>query len=146
MQSTLAVRSKNPEVSVGHAPPITVELLRSEPGSELPFETARAAMRRLFMDAIVPLRRASTTTDSISEVPGGGGFLRVRACPQGVAVSAGGACCFPPRLTRTSRDLPHGSSLCSNGRRDDPKAAFGRRAFGERVANPTPQLSKQIKP
>ena len=65
--------------------------------------------------------------------------------------------CGPSRQARTNRNLPHGSALAANRdphgflatrrnlpwvprqrRRDDPQAVSGRRARGERLANPTP--------
>ena len=53
--------------------------------------------------------------------------------------------CSSPRLARGNRDLPHGSSLAVTGDVMIQRPRVGRQAFGERVANPTPQLSKQTK-
>jgi hypothetical protein len=60
-------------------------------------------------------RTRPVSNDSVREVPGGEQFLHPRACliHKVLRFSQAGYC-YPPRLDRTNRALPHGSSLAAN--------------------------------
>ncbi len=69
---------------------------------------------------------------------------------RGVAVLAGGA--LPPRLAAPTGSevappqYPRAAGPRFLGRRVDPQAEFGRRAYGERMAKPAPSSSNQLNP
>jgi hypothetical protein len=69
---------------------------------------------------------------------------------RGVAVLAGGA--NPARLAASTGSevaplqYPRTAGPRFLGRRVDPQAEFGRRAYGERMAKPAPSSSNQLNP